>query len=625
MRSEKLKKIRSVKIIAFFLLLTYNICFSQEFRFAWITDTHIGTPSADEILSSIAKQINKNPKLKFVVHTGDITEKGLTSELRIAKNILNEMKIKTYVVPGNHDLKWSETGGKSYFDIFGDDKFYFEYENIAFIGINSGIIWKGGGGHITPETIEWLKKILSLNKEKEILLFVHHPLNDIDNGYVISNLLADRKIIAALVGHGHKNQLSEFNGLQQAMSRSTLSYDKTIKKEKGYGFTIVEINADSIKFFECDSTNSLKFWGGFNRVFKNKIAVVDSLSFINYSAKIIWEKDLNSTIVAHPIAYKNNLYVASYQGIIYGFDSYGNKLLEFDSGGKVVSSPGGADEYVVVGNLDGDLYTVNYETGMPQQTMSVGEPLTSGIISFKYQGSVELMIPSPTNMAIAVGTSYGKMLCYDLHSFQPLWENSNAKGLIETTPTFLNNRIIYGSWDNYLYMIDARNGLMIWRWTENKNFYYSPAVCKPISDGKFIYIATPDNFISAIDFNLARTVWRNNEYLAYESIGMDAKKETLLIKSKENKFFYVNSKNGSIKKEVDINQGLDVNPNIPIEYNGEVIFGSQNGIVYSINKNYKVEKLFFMGNARILNIAQLFEGVFAAVNMDGKIVVFSLK
>ena len=89
MRSDKLKKIRSVKIIAFFLLLTYNICFTQEFRFAWITDTHIGTSSADEILSKIAKQINKNTTLKFVVHTGDITEKGLTSELRIAKNILN--------------------------------------------------------------------------------------------------------------------------------------------------------------------------------------------------------------------------------------------------------------------------------------------------------------------------------------------------------------------------------------------------------------------------------------------------------------------------------------------------------------------------------------------------------
>lgn len=618
------KRVNTLKILYFFFLFC-SLNFGQNFKFAWLTDTHVGTAGADIILTKIIRQINLNPELKFVIHTGDITEKGLAGELELAKKILSDCFIKVRVIPGNHDLKWSETGGQKYYDLFGDDKFYFEHENIAFIGINSGIVWRGGGGHISPETLTWLKSLLPKLANKEILLFVHHPLNDTDNGFFITNLLSSSNVIAAFVGHGHKNQIFEYNELPCVMARSTLSYDKNLKKDKGYGFNIVEINADSIKFFETDSTNTPKFWGGINRVYKNKIRKIDSLQFINYGSKIIWQYDLNATVISGPLSFKDNLYIATYEGKLYGFGSYGDKLFEFDTEGKIVSSPGGGDDFIIVGNVDGDLYTLDAKSGMPQQTMSVGEPITSAIISFKYAGNVELMIPSPTNSCFALGTGYGKFLCYDLHSLQILWENSNAKGMIETKPLIINNRIIYGSWDNFLYMIDARNGLMIWRWTENRNFYFSPAVCSPISDGKNIYVATPDNFVSAIDFNLARSNWRKNEYNAYESLGSDAKVDKLFVKSKDGKFYIIRSKDGSLIKKIDLPFDLDVNPNSPIEYNNQIIFGSQNGFVYLIDKNYDLKPLLFMGNSRLHTITELFDGVFAAVNIDGKIVVFSLK
>ena len=66
-------------------------------------------------------------------------------------------------------------------------------------------------------------------------------------------------------------------------------------------------------------------------------------------------------------------------------------------------------------------------------------------------------------------------------------------------------------------------------------------------------------------------------------------------------------------------------PSTPIEYNGNVIFGGKNGNVYMIDSKNKMQTLFYMGSARILSITQLNDDSFAALNMDGRLVIFRLE
>lgn len=108
----------------------------KPFRFAFLSDTHIGSPDgkAEEDLRRTVEDINKMTDIAFVVITGDITELGTNDELRRAKQLFDALKVPYHIIPGNHDSGWSESGGVSFITSFGDDKFSFEYNGIRFLG-----------------------------------------------------------------------------------------------------------------------------------------------------------------------------------------------------------------------------------------------------------------------------------------------------------------------------------------------------------------------------------------------------------------------------------------------------------------------------------------------------------
>lgn len=97
-----MKKIALVFIsILFGLLLQAQI---KPFKFAFISDTHIGSPNggAEEDLRRTVADINQMKGLDFVVITGDITELGKDEEIRLAKRILDSLHIKYYIIPDKY-------------------------------------------------------------------------------------------------------------------------------------------------------------------------------------------------------------------------------------------------------------------------------------------------------------------------------------------------------------------------------------------------------------------------------------------------------------------------------------------------------------------------------------------
>src|SRR5512145_2874001 len=104
---------RNLLIVFGFALLTHSL-FGQagiEFQFALVTDTHIGSStSADDLRRTVA-DINASDSLAFTIFSGDITEFGSDAEFHLAKQILDSLTKPWYIVPGNHDTKWSESGG----------------------------------------------------------------------------------------------------------------------------------------------------------------------------------------------------------------------------------------------------------------------------------------------------------------------------------------------------------------------------------------------------------------------------------------------------------------------------------------------------------------------------------
>src|SRR6266446_4745178 len=165
---------------------------TPSFRFAWLSDTHVGSPTGEQDLRAAVRDINSLTGLSFVVISGDVTEYGSREQLRLAKEILDGLRIPCHVVPGNHDTKWSESGATDFPRLWKDDRFVFEHGGFRFIGLHEGPIMKMGDGHWAPQDARWLEKTLKNlpDKNQPLVFITHYPLDEgIDNWYVVLDLL----------------------------------------------------------------------------------------------------------------------------------------------------------------------------------------------------------------------------------------------------------------------------------------------------------------------------------------------------------------------------------------------------------------------------------------------------
>jgi len=270
-------------------------------RIAHLSDIHFGAHDPRIVDAATAWLEERRPDL--VIISGDLTQRARVEQFRAASAWLNRLRaagLKLLVIPGNHDTKWSESGCTKFKELWGDDKFVFNFNNTRHIGINSGIPWRGGGGHVSVEDLDWLKNVLKeTSPEREIIFYIHHPLDgDVDNWFEVTNILADYNIKAIFIGHGHANMLMNFAGIPSAMGRSTLS------EQKLPGYTLIDIEKDSLKLFEVKVDSIPQIWGSIPRDKRNQVTKVDSLQFIRHSnkAQILWKKDLKKSSRILPIS-----------------------------------------------------------------------------------------------------------------------------------------------------------------------------------------------------------------------------------------------------------------------------------------------------------------------------------
>jgi len=67
----------------------------------------------------------------FVIFGGDITEFGSDDEIALAYSIISQLKMPWYIVGGNHDSKWSESGCNTFKEVFGYEFFDFEAGGVS--------------------------------------------------------------------------------------------------------------------------------------------------------------------------------------------------------------------------------------------------------------------------------------------------------------------------------------------------------------------------------------------------------------------------------------------------------------------------------------------------------------
>jgi len=156
-------------------------------RFVQISDSHIGfdKPANTDVTATLRAAVAKIKAAaeppSFVLHTGDLTHLSKPSEFDTLQQVLSELSVPVFYVPGEHDVL--EDDGKSYLNRFGKGTqgagwFSFDQGGVHFIGLVNVVNLKAGGlGTLGDEQLEWLEKdVKRLKSSTPIVVFAHIPL-----------------------------------------------------------------------------------------------------------------------------------------------------------------------------------------------------------------------------------------------------------------------------------------------------------------------------------------------------------------------------------------------------------------------------------------------------------------
>lgn len=610
------------RILLFILLLFCLQAIAQQkaFRFAFISDTHIGSPdgSAEEDLRRTVRDINAMTDIAFVVITGDITELGRTEELNRAKKILDSLQVKWYIIPGNHDSGWSESGGLMFTRVFGSDRFNFEYEGIRFIGCASGPYLRMSDGHVPRDAVNWLDAELKKMKKDQPLVFLnHYPINDqLDNWYEITDRLHQQNTWAILCGHGHTNKAFDFEGIPGVMGRSNLR-----AKQPLGGYNLVDVRNDSIIFSERKTeTRTLVPWTRVRietRHFDPKATYTRPDFSINKQydqVKEKWSFSSSGNIILTPlVSEEGNIIVGSQIGEMLCFDGNGNKRWSFMAYGPIYSSPLGYKGKVIFGGADGYLYVLNEKNG--------------SLIWKKQTGAPVLGSPVISGKNICIGGSEN-FFAFDLESGNETWRFP-LEGPVMGSTTIYKNALVFGAWDTYLYCLEATTGKLNWKWSNGSSIRnYSPASCIPIILDDVVYVVAPDRYISAIDFNDGKTLWRNNDTRIRESNGVSLDGKWIYGKTMQDSIvaYRPSREKQSAAWKMNVGFGYEHVPSMLIEKQGALFFGTKNGVVYSVDPaTQMVNWAHKIDNSMVNTVRPIDKNNVIVSTMDGKLVLLSVR
>ena len=576
---------------------------SVNFRFAHLTDLHFSpnNPNPTEDLLRSVAQINATEGIDFVLVTGDITEEGDRKSMEKVKSCLDLLKVKYYVALGNHETKWSDSGCTAFGEIFGSERFEFEYKGFLFLGFNSGPLMRMAYGHVVPQDIRWMTETMEkAGKDKPVILVTHYPLRDgdVDNWYEVTDAVRPYNVRMFIGGHYHANMNLRYDGIPGILMRSNLA-DKDGKQ--GYG--IYEVTNDSILVYSQRVGEEKKQWASFSLTESYYDRQGKAEKYPDFSCnkeyskvKEQWVVQTGVGIYCSPAVDNDKVFVGDDMGRLTAYSlKKGMKLWSFESQKRIVGTPAVSEGVVVFGSADRFVYGLNAENGSLLWKVEAKEPVLGAVTIDK---------------GIAyVGASDQTFRGIEIHSGKVVWEYAGVKGYIESKPLVTADKVIFGAWDNTLYALDKNTGKELWKWTGGlTRMHYSPAAVWPVAAEGKVFIADPQRAMTAVDIENGNTVWRTFESKVRETIGLSEDGQQIYSKTMNDSIVCYTTQGKAPQKiwASNVGFGYEHAPSMPQEKGGVVYGSTKEGLIFALEaKTGKVLWKRKIGNSLISTVVPL--------------------
>jgi predicted MPP superfamily phosphohydrolase len=235
------------------LINTMDVAYGagQGFRFAWVSDTHLYAKGVNSrFVAKTVKAFKEvqamSPPADFMMFGGDLAQKGRQDEIQLGADLLKEVKIKKYFIPGEHD--WYLDMGAEWEKRFGESPWSFDHKGVRIIGLNTvgqapdywsakkmspvermghmealdGTVagpWAGLG----KKQQQWLNSALAdWPKNQPVIIFSHNPLYEyyppwnfwIRDWREVHEILQPYSNVTNVHGHTHQVLYNEIGSLR---------------------------------------------------------------------------------------------------------------------------------------------------------------------------------------------------------------------------------------------------------------------------------------------------------------------------------------------------------------------------------------------------------------------------
>lgn len=512
---------------------------TSPIRFAYLSDVHL-TLGSDRIsnLEKCIADINAREDIQFTMFGGDITEFGNDEEIKLAKRVIDKLDKPYYIVAGNHDAKWSESGCNTFAKVFGYEQFEFERGGIKFLGCNSGPNMRMAPALLPHETLVWLDSIARATPpEKPVILVNHFPQDtSMLNYFQVINAVKQCNIQLIIGGHWHGNHILNYDGVPGILGRSP-------DKGKQLGYNIFDIAEGKITVHEriiadknCEPTAMDKdpwytqelsakplYEPDKEALANNKFGLPKNYPFVNFEVnkkypqvQTVWEHQDEGDVGCGAVAAGKYVLYDNTQGVIKALDAAtGNEVWRFTTRGKTFSTPAVSGNRVVVGSTDGYIYCLSLKEGALQWKFKCGKSV--------------LASPAIYNGIAYCGTSDHIFRAIRVKDGKLVWQFDKVKGFVESKPYVDKNQVVFGDWGNTLYSLDPKTGELQWTWTVNGSRMLSPAAVYPVKANGRIFFVTPERKTYALDAATGKQLWRGNG--GRESIALSPDRSKIYVKN----------------------------------------------------------------------------------------------
>lgn len=521
-----------MKRLSFLLAALWCTAFSlraatagDTLTFAYISDTHVGSGTGAEDLEKCIADMNTLPEISLVIHAGDVTEFGADDELALAKSLMDRLKVPYYIIPGNHDVKWSESGGNTFNRLWGRSVFTFDAAGIRFIGTDSGPNMRMGMAQVPRESLVWMDSLVRATPEGMPVVYItHNPMDhSLSNWDDVCDILKQKNIVLTMGGHWHTNNLRNYDGIPAVVGRSSL---RATPKFGGAGYNLVRIDTRTgqvaIYNRQAGGRTAEQPWCTFNLKDADRTAPQSRPDYAFNDAyknvEVVWQFQ-DTGDIGSGLAYDGQrLFYATAPGVIKAVEARtGRPVWEYRTGGRIYSFPYYAQGRVVCASTDGSVYCLNAKTGKKIWQYATEKGIVASPLV--HQGTVY------------IGSSCGKFYAIDLKKGTEKWTYQGIKGFVEARACADDEKVYIGSWGNEFYALSLRDGSLVWKWNNSGSRMLSAAANFPVEAHERIFITTPERATRALDAATGGEIWYSKAPNGRESQGLSLDKNTLYIKT----------------------------------------------------------------------------------------------